>query len=165
MGHLCSFSSGFRDPHCTLLSTGRGRLPQDTGILNYSLYSSCFQIFFSVTTAFMFKYPAKCKYLRLNFRRLGPKSSITIVRHSNAVKAGSVPLLTRREKKLFASISQGCSTMAWLRPPSETIKHLGNSSNPKKCQNYLPTKLCFLLSHSGAALTPFATKAKKAFFT
>lgn len=29
----------------------------------------------------------------------------------------------------------------------------------------LPTKLCFLLSHSGAALTPFATRAKKAFFT
>lgn len=55
--------------------------------------------------------------------------------------------------------------MAWLRPPSETIKHLENSNNPEKCQNYLPTKLCFLLSHSGAALTPFATKAKKAFFT
>lgn len=54
---------------------------------------------------------------------------------------------------------------ARLRPPSETIKHLGNSSNPEICPNYLPTKLCFLLSHSGAALTPFATKAKKAFFT
>lgn len=29
----------------------------------------------------------------------------------------------------------------------------------------LPTKLCFLLSHSGAARTPLATKAKKAFLT
>lgn len=30
---------------------------------------------------------------------------------------------------------------------------------------YLPTKLCFLLSHKGAARTPLVTKAKKAFFT
>lgn len=28
-----------------------------------------------------------------------------------------------------------------------------------------PTKLCFLLSHSGAARTPLVTSAKKAFFT
>lgn len=32
-------------------------------------------------------------------------------------------------------------------------------------KNCLPTKHCSLLSHSGAALTPFATRAKKAFFT
>ncbi len=30
---------------------------------------------------------------------------------------------------------------------------------------FLPTKLCFLFSHNGAARTPLATKAKKAFFT
>lgn len=29
----------------------------------------------------------------------------------------------------------------------------------------LPTNLCNLLSHNGAALKPFATSAKKAFFT
>ncbi len=29
----------------------------------------------------------------------------------------------------------------------------------------LPTNLCNLLSHKGAALKPFATSAKKAFFT
>lgn len=36
----------------------------------------------------------------------------------------------------------------------------------KQCsKNCLPTKLCFLLSHKGAARTPLVTKAKKAFFT
>lgn len=34
--------------------------------------------------------------------------------------------------------------------------------NPNVC---LPTKHCSLLSHKGAALTPFATSAKNAFFT
>lgn len=32
-------------------------------------------------------------------------------------------------------------------------------------QRFLPTKLCFSVSHSGAARTPLATKAKNAFLT
>lgn len=125
-----------------------------------------FSNFLSATFAFIFKYTVKCQYQRLKFRRLGPERSITILK-AQQCQEGWHHFTPHKEEKetLFASISLGCYTMARLRPPSEATKHLGNPGNPLKYHNYLPTKLCFLLSHSGAALTPFATKAKKAFFT
>lgn len=80
------------------------------------------------------------------------------------MQANNISCLTSENKATHQHLLR-CQTMAKPRPPPATVQHAENSNTTPLCQNNLPTKLCFLLSHSGAALTPFATKAKKAFFT
>jgi len=52
--------------------------------------------------------------------------------------------------------------LTWRRGTSSEGTPLSWSTGNPGC---LPTKLCFSVSHSGAARTPLATSAKKAFFT
>lgn len=85
--------------------------------------------------------------------------------------SGSLPRLTY-------SIGAGCWWSQWwsacLEVKTRALSTVQGFFHPtgKRCQQVysrknfcLPTKLCFLLSHRGAARTPLVTRAKKAFFT
>lgn len=56
------------------------------------------------------------------------------------------------------SCSQNTTKTGLIRRPLEAL-------NGRRSPTLLPTKLCFSVSHSGAARTPLATRAKKAFLT
>lgn len=80
--------------------------------------------------------------------------------------------------RLTYSIGAGCWWSQWwsacLEVKTRALSTVQGFFHPtsKRCQQVysrknfcLPTKLCFLLSHRGAARTPLVTRAKKAFFT